>query len=1454
MLDFFYIDEQYTKNGIVLEPVFVLDPPSDDLMVKGGDFFAVWDEENQIWSKDENCVIRQVDKALKEKKKSFGDASVYVKYMRIAKTGVIDQWHKFVKQQLRDRFQLLDQKVVFSNTDVKKEDFISHKLTYPLMKGDHSAYDELIGTLYDEENRRKIEWSIGAIVSGDSKHIQKFIVLYGSAGSGKSTVLNIIQDLFGGDGNTPQDKRYWTSFNAKDLGASNAAFALESFKSFPLVAIQHDGNLSKIEDNTRINSLVSHETIEVNAKFEKLYSSKFNTFLYVGTNTPVKITEAKSGIIRRLIDVRPSGRKVPNSRYKQLMKKIDFELGAIAWHCLEVYKSLGENYYDSYVPVEMIAATNDFFNFVSYYYEDFAKEDQVTLSEAWAKYDEWCTFTGTAKKKQQEFRTELLNYFREYTERAYINDVRVRSLYSGFIKEKFDIGEENKNVHKDVGISGGSGNRDCGGEINLSQDDWLDLIKQPSLFDKEYAEWPAQYEIDYGRGGQPEKAWVNCETKLKDIDTSKVHYAKPPDDVSILMVDFDLRGEDGEKDINLNLEAASKWPKTYAELSKSGGGIHLYYLYLGDIDKISRTYAPGIELKVFKGGSAIRRKLTKCNNIPIATFTGALPLKGEKKKKVEWEGYKNAKHLHEHLVREIRKNLNKEVHPDTTSSIDMIKKILDDAYASGIPYDVSDLRQPVFLFACNSTNQSDRCIKTVSEMQWKSEEAEEKVEKPPADPSRPIVIDIEIYPPDEEKEMEGLFLICWKYYGAPEDSIVAMVNPKAYEVEQLFRYMMIGYNILEYDAPLMYGASLGWTNRKLYDTSYRMINLGEQPPNKYQAKKMVLYDVYEYCKAAGDGKSLKKWEIELGISHMEMGIPWDQAVPKEMWPQIIEYCMNDVIATEKVFDHTKGYRMARDFQVNLVKALHGDNIPVTTADTANTLSKRAIFGMNKHPQNEFNYRDLSKPVGSDQYEEYREKFGPEYKFRVWNAEGLPEYRDYIPGEVLPDGWSILPFFPGYTFDKYAKKGMQSCFHGDYGGEGGRTFSKPGVYVNVWDGDISSQYPNSAMNEMLFGPRYTKTYAEIVKARIAVKHRDYETASKLLGGALKPFLSDETAKDLAQGMKIIINSVYGLTKAGFENEFRDPRNVDNIVAKRGNLFMLVLKEQITALGYSVVHIKTDSIKIANATEEIKNFVIRFGREYGYEFETEGEFVKFALVNDAAYVALDKKEGWITKAEQFQEPYVKKTLFTKEKIEFDDLCQTFNVHAGSLYLDRNEDLECVDDELIATQKAYDRMTRKVERQLRKATPDISDEAVMEAIKKDTEIQMVKARLLDLKERKPKGHNMQFIGRVGRFCPVVAGAGGGWLYRVQDGKNYAVSGSSGYRWLEAEYVTKYGMQDSVDISYYRKLVDDAADAIKKLMEGTDMDLEWFLSDDASENDFLNIPEGEDREVVIKETKDAE
>lgn len=83
---------------------------------------------------------------------------------------------------------------------------------------------------------------------------------------------------------------------------------MEPFKTNPLVAIQHDGDLSRIEDNTRLNSLVSHEKMPVNEKFKSMYEMKFNAFLFMGTNKPVKITDAKSGLIRRLIDVTPSGK------------------------------------------------------------------------------------------------------------------------------------------------------------------------------------------------------------------------------------------------------------------------------------------------------------------------------------------------------------------------------------------------------------------------------------------------------------------------------------------------------------------------------------------------------------------------------------------------------------------------------------------------------------------------------------------------------------------------------------------------------------------------------------------------------------------------------------------------------------------------------------------------------------------------------------------------------------------------------------------------------------------------------------------------------------------------------------------------------------------------------------------------------------------------------------------
>ena len=275
MLDFLKISTKSKKMGqIEIYPKFIIKKGSD-LMIRGGDFYACWIEEKGLWSIDEQecleIIDRELDKYAEEHRQDL-EGYVTISHMWDAETGMIDRWHKFCQQQMRDDFHNLDEKLIFANSKIKRKDYASKTLPYALEQGGCDAYDELMSTLYSEDERKKIEWAIGSVVNGDSKKIQKFLVLYGAAGTGKSTVLNIIQMLFEG---------YFSVFDAKALGAANNAFALEAFQSNPLVAIQHDGDLSRIEDNTKLNSLVSHETMMVNAKFKRLYPMHFiSVFMY----------------------------------------------------------------------------------------------------------------------------------------------------------------------------------------------------------------------------------------------------------------------------------------------------------------------------------------------------------------------------------------------------------------------------------------------------------------------------------------------------------------------------------------------------------------------------------------------------------------------------------------------------------------------------------------------------------------------------------------------------------------------------------------------------------------------------------------------------------------------------------------------------------------------------------------------------------------------------------------------------------------------------------------------------------------------------------------------------------------------------------------------------------------------------------------------------------------------
>nr|DAP85179.1 MAG TPA: DNA polymerase [Caudoviricetes sp.] len=1294
MLDFLRVATRQPKKGVLeIYPKFIY-CPSSDLMVRGGDFYAIWDAEKNLWSTDENTAVKLIDAELekfyKEHKSDYSDFYVQVMYMWDTDSGSIDKWHKFVQKQCRDSFHPLDEALTFANDTVTKESYVSRRLPYSYESAPTPAWDEIIGTLYSPEERMKLEWAIGAIVTGESKKIQKFIVMYGAPGAGKGTIINIIQLLFEG---------YCAAFDAQALGNPNSSFALESFRSNPLVGIQHDGNLSKIEDNTRLNSLVSHEVMTVNEKFKSSYPARFNTFLFMGTNKPVRITDAKSGIIRRLIDVSPSGNRIPAERYHKLMNDVKFELGGIAAHCKEVFEA-DPRRYDEYIPLAMMGASNSFYNYVLDNYDKFKQDDGISMKQAWELYKNYNAEANVAYGySQMLFKEELKSYFKEFHERLTLeNGTRVWNYYRGFLSKKFEVPESDR-------------------DLDISEVDFP-MNCTESLFDKEFADCPAQYAT---QSGTPLKRWADVTTKLSDISTNLLHYVNIPEDRNVVFIDFDLKDPQGNKSFKLNAEAASKWPKTYAELSKGGEGIHLVYYYTGDASKLSALYSQDVEIKVFTGGSSMRRRLSRCNDIPIATISSGLPIK-EEKKVVDWKGFADEKHLRACIAR----NLLKKNVPYTKPSINLIYEDLEKAYKSGMVYDVTNMIPDIQAFALRSTHNSQYCLKKVSEMKFKSEEESVCAD---AVGDKLVFFDVEVFP--------NLFVVVYKPRGEP---CVRLINPTSDQIELLCKMRLVGFNNRDYDNHILYARMMKYTNEDIYKLSKSII---KEKRGKFGGAYNLSYtDIYDFSSTK---QSLKKWEIALGIHHLELEFPWDEPVPEKDWDKVAEYCENDVVATEALFD----YLEPTDF---LAREILADLAGMSVNTKTNDLTAQIIFGADKkHTQLVYTHMDTGE-------------------------QELP------PGV---EGSKEINSFPGYEF-----KDGKNMFRGVDLGRGGWVYGDPGIYLNVALLDIASMHPNSAVALMFFG-KHTENFKQLLQARIYIKHKDYESAKKLFGGKLAKYLDDpKMAKKLSKALKIPINAVYGLTSARFENPFYDKRNVNNIVALRGALFMKTLFDEVTAKGFRIIHVKTDSIKIAEATPEIIQFCMDFAKKYGYTFEHEATYEKICLVNNAVYVAkaatpewcqqtygylpeenepsyLEENGYWTATGTQFQVPYVFKTLFSKQPVDFEDKCEVKSSKEGALYLDFNEEL-------------------------------------------------------------PEGeHNYRFVGKVGQFTPMKNGAGGAKLLAKREDKKTGETkyvnapGATEYRWMESEMVRISNKKNLVDENFYISLVDDAKAAVSKYG-----DFEWFTS----------------------------
>lgn len=1407
---------------------------SEDLMIRGDGFYAFWDEKKELWSMKQIDIQKKIDADIRaklnelkqvEEKKSQNDDSYVKKEIRglVVRDYSTGQWEKFNRyaKSLGDHYKQLDTDLTFSDTKITKDMYVSRKLSYTPVESSYDAWDKLISTLYDPEERQKIEWAIGSILAGESKKIQKFLVFYGPKGSGKSTILDIIMKLFDG---------YYTTFKAENLVKGNDAFNLDFLAENPLVAIDTDCKLDKIESNALLNKLVSHEQVKVNEKFKNRYPMIPTCMILMGTNNPVRITDAKSGIIRRLIDVEPSGRLIPEDEYWELMDHIQLELGGIAWHCLEVFKRLKKNYYSKYIPERMMFRTDPFYNFMLEKSDLFISkkfEKGVSGNEIWAMWKNYCNESGIDfTRKRFEIIDEAKNYFNDFKVSTKIDGVPVRSWFSGFKIEKF---QENKEEPKAVKVAEPS--------AVMAEDPysfgWLKLCEQPSLFDQEFADWPAQYEIAADGKTRPEYTWAKCKMKLRDIDTSKTHFVKGPG--KLIFVDFDKHGADGKKDLQANMKALveSKLKHTYVETSNSGGGLHAYYWYDGNVDDLSSVLDLDIEVKVFPEDKnlSIRRRVFLCNDLPIAHISSGLPKK--EKKVVNWEGVKDDKHLRNLVLQAIKKEVNPYGGaPKTVTCVKWISEILKNAQESGLAYDIRDLDAAIYAFAANSHNNKQECINMYygMELVWPREVTEpvgNMFVKDASDDEKPVIIlDCEVvrnvtlvvY---KELEPDGVAGI-YKEHG-PDRKCVRLFNPTPHEIERLIdNTRIVGHNTTGYDNFILYALMLGYTPEQVFEVSQDIIVHGNRSPWR-EAKNIGYTDTYD---VSSDKKGLKKIEIEMHLPHKEMEIDWSKPLPESEWERLAEYCENDVLATEAYF---LSKEWQADFKARqILAALTG----MTVNDSTNNLTAQLIFGDVKEPQGEFNYPDLR-----DEFEEYRFENGKSY-FRTREAVALSEdFQAKLAAAQKEYG-------EGFVRWNEAERWIECDV---LIGEGGRVYAEEGKYDGVITFDVSGMHPSTIIKKLGFGP-YTKAYQDLYEARIAIKHKDYDAARKMFDGRLAPYLeNDDDADNLSHALKIALNSVYGMTAAHFKNRFKDPRNVDNWVAKRGALFMERLRREVQKRGGHVIHIKTDSIKLVQPTKELQDFVWDFGKRYGYTFEIESKYERICLVNHAVYIAYREKDdpGWLKecaktkkKAEkdgsayieptrwtatgaQFAHPFVFKQMFSHEEKEFWDFCETKTVKTA-LYLDLNE--QCKDVSLEEKEK------KKIQTRIRKLQKDWGAASDIDKEKIEAEIADLQKDISVLDETIAEGHNYQFVGKAGEFMPIKDGLGGGLLMRKDDDGNYSyATGAKGYRWLESEAMHKRAdWKDYIDIRYFRGLVDVARETIG---EYCDVDMFVRVNDAAEE-----------------------
>src|SRR5699024_6263053 len=96
---------------------------SDDLMIRGGEMYAVWDESRNIWSSSIYDLVQIVDRAIRDyvSKMPADRAAISRPEFLVNENNMrLSNFHRFCKN-LDDNFEQLNQKIIFSDDVPERE-------------------------------------------------------------------------------------------------------------------------------------------------------------------------------------------------------------------------------------------------------------------------------------------------------------------------------------------------------------------------------------------------------------------------------------------------------------------------------------------------------------------------------------------------------------------------------------------------------------------------------------------------------------------------------------------------------------------------------------------------------------------------------------------------------------------------------------------------------------------------------------------------------------------------------------------------------------------------------------------------------------------------------------------------------------------------------------------------------------------------------------------------------------------------------------------------------------------------------------------------------------------------------------------------------------------------------------------------------------------------------------